>query len=343
MKPLITIAIPTYKRPKYLKQAIDSAVNQKNVNINYDIIVVNNDPETDMSYIENQYKSSAVSVSFFTNDHNLGMLGNVNRCVELARGKYISFLHDDDLLLDDYICSIGSVLKNNNIPCLIPKRYLLFEGKSGKKNGLEKKRRKKSFLKHCFISRLFKQNKLIPLHVEDNVYCWQNCYCAPSCGVLFDKDVIKKYNLFFPEGTLSWDFISFLHLNKNETIYIYDKVLSVYRMTVGLSLKDTTQYDFYKSFDDLLNDCKKNKICIDFVSKYENEIRYLNYVSLSSSGADYVKSKEKNVVDNLSDKHKYTIFMFNRIKYWSEKRLDVEIPLNQKGINRLKIMKVITE
>ena len=39
----LSIVIPTYKRAEFLKEAIDSALNQKDVSINYEVIVVNND------------------------------------------------------------------------------------------------------------------------------------------------------------------------------------------------------------------------------------------------------------------------------------------------------------
>ena len=42
--PEITIAIPTYKRTELLKEAIDSAINQTDY-ANYDILVVDNNPE----------------------------------------------------------------------------------------------------------------------------------------------------------------------------------------------------------------------------------------------------------------------------------------------------------
>ena len=39
----LTICIPTYKRDKTLKDAIDSALNQKESNLKYCIIIVDND------------------------------------------------------------------------------------------------------------------------------------------------------------------------------------------------------------------------------------------------------------------------------------------------------------
>jgi hypothetical protein len=42
--PAVTIAIPTYKRPEFIKCAIDSALSQEKFD-NYEVVVVDNDPE----------------------------------------------------------------------------------------------------------------------------------------------------------------------------------------------------------------------------------------------------------------------------------------------------------
>ena len=192
LNPLITIAIPTYKRPKYLLKALESAVKQEKSDVIYDIIVVNNDPESDMSSLKQYFKNSPVNISFYTNEKNLGMVGNVNRCVELATGEYISFLHDDDLLMPDYMKTISKIVNANpKVACIIPQRYLLFDSDEKISQSLlrlEKKRVKKANLKRLFLSRYFRFHETTEINIVDNVLACQNCYCAPTCGTLFLKE-----------------------------------------------------------------------------------------------------------------------------------------------------------
>lgn len=339
---LITIAIPTYKRPKYLRQAIESAINQIDPGLSYNIIVVNNDPETDITEIQNDYKESPVDIRFFTNGRNLGMLGNVNRCVELSEGEWVSFLHDDDLLLPNYINEISKYLNDPSISCLIPRRYLLFDGDG--RAYLEKKQKKKHMLMDCFPGRLFCNNVVYNINPEDNVFSWQNCYGAPSCGVLFRKKDINRCGLFFPEGTYSWDFYSFLKLNSENNIKILQTVLSVYRMSTGLSLRPEVQLDFYKSFEQIKKSMSElNSECKSFIRRYDKEISYLNTCIMEENGKKLAREAGYKLVEVKPSHVKYYLFMFRRLCYFANHHLDVEVPLTKKGRIALIKMGVINK
>ena len=55
----------------------------------------------------------------YKNEKNLGIYGNWNRCLQLARGKWYTMLHDDDLLSNNFLKEMMGVLnKNPKISCL---------------------------------------------------------------------------------------------------------------------------------------------------------------------------------------------------------------------------------
>lgn len=327
---ILTIAIPTYKRPQYLRQAIDSAVNQQNVSISYNIIVVNNDPDTDMSEMEKSYEDSDVDVCFYTNEKNLGMLGNVNRCVELASGKWIAFLHDDDLLLPNYVHEISKFLGDEDTACFIPRRYLLFD--EAVRESLEKKQKIKHAILGLFPGRYMNKRETYPVYVDDNVFAWQNCYGAPSCGALFNKEKIQSCGLFFPEGTYSWDFFSFLKLNYQFDVKILNPILSVYRMSTGASLRPEVQLDFFKSFEALKEQMTNvNAECARFIRKYNREISFLNTGVLGEKAKMLAKEKKLELVEKRPSTARYVRLMYRRLKYFSVRHLDVEVPLTKKG------------
>lgn len=327
---LLTIAIPTYKRPQFLQQAIDSAVHQQKSGIRYNVIVVNNDPETDLTELEQLYRNAPVDVRFYTNERNLGMLGNVNRCVELAEGKWISFLHDDDLLLPNYIHEISKYLEDDDTACLIPRRYLLFDGNG--RQALEKKRRIKHAMLGLFPGRHLHRKDAYPIRAEDNVFAWQNCYGAPSCGVVFNKEKIKASGLFFPEGTYSWDFYSFLKLNYQHNVKIVDAVLSVYRMSVGLSLRPEVQLDFYKAFEQVKEHITElSAQCANYIRKYGREMSYLDACILDEDGQKLARENGFDLVEEKSSRFKHIWFMLRRLHYVSVHHLDVEVPLTKDG------------
>jgi len=115
-EPLVSIIIPTFRRPELLRQAIDSAVSQS-CSVSYEIIVVDN--ERDPAWAEAVdaicRASLANCIRLYRNGHNLGMFGNWNRGVELARGEWLTILSDDDVLLPAFIqtawdCRAGNAM-----------------------------------------------------------------------------------------------------------------------------------------------------------------------------------------------------------------------------------------
>lgn len=109
--PKVTIVIPTYKRPELLKEAIESALNQEDFK-DYDVIVVDNNPERGCETEKLMISYNNPKLSYYKNIKNIGMFGNWNRCIELAKGEWICMLHDDDLLAPVYFKDFYSLILN---------------------------------------------------------------------------------------------------------------------------------------------------------------------------------------------------------------------------------------
>ncbi len=98
--PLVTIAIPTYNRADgYLKQTIQSAVNQTYSNI--EIIVSDNFSTDNTEMVVKSFNDSRIN--YFKHSRNIGYNNNVNFCVKQALGDYLLMLHDDDLIDHDFV------------------------------------------------------------------------------------------------------------------------------------------------------------------------------------------------------------------------------------------------
>jgi glycosyltransferase involved in cell wall biosynthesis len=92
--PLVSICIPTYNRADMVKTAIKSALAQTYPHI--EILVVDNASTDNTPEIIQTFADPRLS--FFRNEENLGIFGNFNRCIELARGDIIHILHSDDYI-----------------------------------------------------------------------------------------------------------------------------------------------------------------------------------------------------------------------------------------------------
>ena len=97
MKELVSIVIPTYGRYKELFKAIDSVINQTYENIEIIIIDDNaNDLILRNKIKENLQKYAQVQIQYVANPKNLGGGKSRNIGIEIAKGKYLAFLDDDD-------------------------------------------------------------------------------------------------------------------------------------------------------------------------------------------------------------------------------------------------------
>lgn len=109
LEPLVSVIIPTYNRPQYLKQAITSAIAQTYQNI--EIIVSDNcSPENPQSLIES---FNDPRIKFYRHPENIGMLGNQFHGFKIATGKYVATLHDDDMWDENFLSKLVPHLETN--------------------------------------------------------------------------------------------------------------------------------------------------------------------------------------------------------------------------------------
>jgi glycosyltransferase involved in cell wall biosynthesis len=95
--PRVTIALATRNRAAYLRQAIESCLAQTFPD--FELLICDNASSDDTPQVVASF--SDPRIRHVRNDHDLGMVANWNRCIELARGELIANLCDDDLMLPD--------------------------------------------------------------------------------------------------------------------------------------------------------------------------------------------------------------------------------------------------
>lgn len=102
--PVVSIMIPTFRRPLLLREAIESAINQ-NTNVPFEVVVVDNETDPAMAeQVDELVRSFGCKhLHLYRNEQNIGMFGNWNRCITLARGESLTILNDDDKLDYEYL------------------------------------------------------------------------------------------------------------------------------------------------------------------------------------------------------------------------------------------------
>lgn len=91
-QPLVSVLIPTYNSEKYIKDTLESILNQTYGNLE---IVVIDDASIDSTLeIVKKYKDQRIKL--FVNEKNLGISGNMNKGIRLSNGKYLAIMDADD-------------------------------------------------------------------------------------------------------------------------------------------------------------------------------------------------------------------------------------------------------
>lgn len=191
LAPKITVLMPVYNGEKYLRDAIESVLNQTYKNFEFIII---NDGSTDNSrVIIESYSDNRIIL--INNKSNIKLIKSLNMGLEIAKGKYVARMDCDDICSPDRLCKQLSFLEKNRDVCLIGSNFKLIDS-SGK-----------------FISNfLFPQNH--------NLLCWSLCFYSPIChpSVMFRKDVVCSIGGYNMKCLHAEDYDLWYRLSKNNKI-----------------------------------------------------------------------------------------------------------------------------
>ena len=102
--PKVSVLIPAYNYGHMLDDAITSVLNQSFND--FELIIVDNCSHDNSTQVVSNYLTDE-RIKYYKNDINIGLSRNWNKCLELAKGKYLKFLCADDKfhpqLLERYV------------------------------------------------------------------------------------------------------------------------------------------------------------------------------------------------------------------------------------------------
>lgn len=92
LSPKVSVCIPVYNGGEYLRACIHSILCQSYPY--FELLIVNDASTDDSRQIIESFNDPRIR--YVENDHNLGLVGNWNHCLELSTGEYITIFHQDD-------------------------------------------------------------------------------------------------------------------------------------------------------------------------------------------------------------------------------------------------------
>lgn len=177
----VTVIIPAYNAEKYIEKCIDSILNQTYKDI--ELIVVDDGSNDNTGTICDKIASSDKRLKII-HKKNAGVSAARNTGLSVASGDYITFVDADDWLDLDIIENAVNKYQERKLNYWGFKNYL--------KNSIVEQ--------ELLIVPALSREELIAnvIFLNRHDYNLGNYYRA-SCGILFDRKVIMKYNIEFPE------------------------------------------------------------------------------------------------------------------------------------------------
>jgi glycosyltransferase involved in cell wall biosynthesis len=105
---LVSVCVPTYNRAAILTQTLDTLLAQDYPN--FELVVADNASTDETEAVCRGYAARDPRIRYHRNETNLGLIGNFNRVIELARGEYMVIAGDDDLYESHFLSRLVPVL-----------------------------------------------------------------------------------------------------------------------------------------------------------------------------------------------------------------------------------------
>jgi glycosyltransferase involved in cell wall biosynthesis len=122
--PIVSVCIPTYNRAPLLAQAIRSVLGQTLQD--FELVISDNASTDDTEALVRSFDDPRIR--YVRNQTNLGNRANFNRCLQLARGAYLTIFQDDDIMMPDNIAAKAEVLSKHSRVGLVHSKYHVIDG-----------------------------------------------------------------------------------------------------------------------------------------------------------------------------------------------------------------------
>ncbi|MEH2059452.1 MAG: glycosyltransferase [Nostoc sp.] len=259
-QPPVTICIPTYNGEKFIAETIASAFWQTYPNIE---IILSDDNSTDRTVEISKSLKQKTSFDFLILEHSqYGLAQNWNFCISQAKGKYIKFLFQDDLLEPTAIEEMVNLAEQDEEIGLVFSPRTLFTNTGHTVYD-------SNFLMHHEAKDVHKAwSTLKPIQSGQQLLLDPNILGSPinkigePSTVLIRKDVFEKVGLFNPEFCQLVDLEMWLRIMSQFKVGFVDQVLSHFRIHSeqqtrrNTALKDAILLDYKKLFQTIYSDTR---------------------------------------------------------------------------------------
>jgi len=167
ISPLVSVVMSVYNGQTYLREAIDSVLNQ--TFSDFEFIIINDGSSDNSLSIIQSYTDKRIVV--INNDGNKGLIYSLNMGLEIAKGKYIARMDADDICMPERFDLQVKQFENHPNAVISGSDYYLLDGE------------KNTYIKNINDS-----------DFQKAVLLFTPCFCHPTVMM---KNVFKDHQVFY--------------------------------------------------------------------------------------------------------------------------------------------------
>ena len=230
---LISVIIPIYNVEKYIKQCLDSVINQTYKNL--EIICVDDCGMDNSMQIVEGYAKNDNRIKIIKLPENSGQGKARNVGIDHATGDYILFIDNDDFIDNDYIEKLVNAAKRTNVDVVCNPAILKYFGDDNSKNKFIKSKRE------------YDLNEVLDWNDE-----LLKTLPISACCKLYKTSLLKDNKIYFAENRLKFEDFYFWYILKTKirNIYIIFDSVYYYRQREN-SIMSVNKYQQNDCFDSL--------------------------------------------------------------------------------------------
>jgi glycosyltransferase involved in cell wall biosynthesis len=256
MNPLVSICIPVYNGERYLQEALDSISTQSYTVLE---VIVSDDESIDSSLeLIERFRESVIFPVFIHHHKPKGIGANWNNTIKNAKGKYIKFLFQDDVLLPDCIekmvCKMEAEPTLGMVAC---QREFIIEGNLNNAikiwiknyNNLQVEYSGSSYAKEQFFlldKSIFSLKTFYSSIIKNKI--------GEPPTVMFKKSLVEEVGYFKEDLKQILDYEFYYRVLKKYPIMVLKEKLVKFRIhdTQATNVNRNTQINDYEKYNQLL-------------------------------------------------------------------------------------------
>ena len=250
-EPAVTVCVPSFNGMRHLEDCLDSVAAQ--TFDDFEVLVVDDASTDGTAAAAESFRARDPRVRVESNPRNLGLVRNWNRCVELARGRWLKFVFQDDVIAPTCVEALMQA-RRPDCPLVVCRRTLRFD------DDREATRDAYSLSLEHSLDRLFGEVPYVSAaqvqaavldHVGVN-------FVGEPTAVLVERSAFDQFGRFNEALVALCDFEYWARVGSNTGLAYVPESLATFRVHVGSASEvNRTELLFHKDWlDPLLLQCE---------------------------------------------------------------------------------------